>query len=335
MERILIVNVNWLGDVLLSTPAIRAIRESFPDAYIGCMVTPSVKEILEDNPDLDEVIIFDEEKEHKGIFGKIRFIQQLKRKNFSEVFLLHRSFTRTFLCYLAGIKERIGYYTRKRGFLLTKKVLQPKKDSMHRTDFYSSILKAEGIKVRERDYVFVIRDRDREYINALLREEGLKEEPLIVINPGGNWKPKRWPEEHFAELSDRLIKEFKVRVVITGSKGDKDLEEEIKNLMEEKPICLCGKTSLKQLGALFERTSVVITADTSAMHIASAVGVNLVCLFGPTSPSITGPIGRGIYRILQKDVGCKIPCYEVDCKDNRCMKEITVDEVLRELKSFI
>jgi len=334
--KILIVVVNWLGDALLSTVVIRAIRENYPQAYIGCMIVPRVKEILQDNPHLNEIIIYDEEGEHRGIWGKLRFIKILRRKKFDRAFLLHRSFTRTLLCYLSGIPERIGYYTKKRGFLLTRKIPQPKIDSLHRLDFYLNILKAEGIKVKDRNCIFVIRDEDREYINRLLESEGIKEEDkLIVVHPGGNWGPKRWPKEYFALTSDRLIEDFKAKVVITGSKDDRELENKIKDLMEKNPICLCGKTSLKQLGALFERVSLIITGDTSAMHIAYAVGAKLICLFGPTHPSLTGPVGKGIYKILQKDVGCKIPCYKVDCKDNICMKAISSEEVLREAKDLL
>lgn len=336
MEKILIVNVNWLGDVLLSTTVIRAIRNNYPDSYIGCMIVSRVKEVLRDNPHLDEVIIYDEEAEHKGFLGRWRFVQQLRRKRFDKVYLLHRSFTRTLLCYLAGIPERIGYYTKKRGFLLTKKIRLPEKDSLHRLDFYLNILKAEGIKIEDRDYTFIIKDEDREYINNLLKSAGVKKEDLLIaINPGGNWRPKRWPEEYFTELADRLIEDFKAKIIITGSQDDGKLESNIKGLMKRAPLCLCGKTSLKQLGALFERANLVITGDTSPMHIASSVGVRLICLFGPTSPLITGPIGRGIKRIIQKNVGCKIPCYNLNCKDNICMRSIPPEEVLREVKNLI
>lgn len=334
--RILIVGVNWLGDALLSTAAIRAIRENYPDSYIGCMIVPRVKEIFQDNPYLNEIIVYDEESEHKGFFKKLRFIQQLRKKDFDKVYLLHRSFTRTLLCYLSGIPERIGYYTKKRGFLLTKRVLQPKRDSLHRLDFYLNILKAEGIQVKERDYIFIIRDEDREYINALLKEEGIRDTDLLIaINPGGNWKPKRWSIENFSLLANRLKEEFKAKIVITGSKEDIELAKKISDSMKERPVSLCGKISLKQLGALFERTNLVITADTSPMHIASAVGTKLICIFGPTSPNITGPVGKGIYRIIQKDIGCKIPCYRINCKDNLCMKAITVDDVMEKVRELI
>ncbi|MCX5714860.1 MAG: glycosyltransferase family 9 protein, partial [Candidatus Omnitrophica bacterium] len=119
-ERILVFNVNWLGDVLFSTAVIRNIRYNFPDAYIACVIPSRCYAVLKGNPHLDEVIIYDEHDRHKGLAEKIRFITFLKAKKFDMVFLLHRSLTRALIARLAGIKERIGYYTKKRGFLLTK-----------------------------------------------------------------------------------------------------------------------------------------------------------------------------------------------------------------------
>ena len=114
-KRILIVNVNWLGDVLFSTAAIRALRQRYPDAYLACMLVPRAKQILEDNPRLDEIIVYDENDRHRGITGKLKFIFFLKKKRFDVVFLFQRSLTRLLLCFLAGIPKRVGYYRKKSG----------------------------------------------------------------------------------------------------------------------------------------------------------------------------------------------------------------------------
>src|SRR3990167_7032488 len=127
-KRILIFNVNWLGDVLFSTAAVRNIRRNFPDSFIACVIPSRCYPVLKGNPHLDEIMIFDEHDRHKSVLPKLSFVRQLKSKKFDTVFLLHRSFSRTLICRLAGITERIGYYTRKRAFLLTKKIPPPKKD---------------------------------------------------------------------------------------------------------------------------------------------------------------------------------------------------------------
>ncbi len=170
--RILIVEVNWLGDVLFSTPFIRALRNNFPQAYIACMAVPRCREVLEGNPNINEIIIYDEAGRHKGIFGKARFVSQLKKYNFDTVFLLHRSFTRTLLCFLAGIPGRIGYGFIKRNFLLTKIIRCPK-EALHRADFYLGLLKSQGLSADDKGCDFFISQKDLNWAQDYLNNEGL------------------------------------------------------------------------------------------------------------------------------------------------------------------
>ena len=149
-KRVLIFNVNWLGDVLFSTAAIRNIRRNFPHSFISCIVPSRCYPILKGNPNLDEILIFDEKDRHKGIFQRFEFVRTLRMRDFDIVFLLHRSFSRALMCRLAGIPERIGHYTRKRGFLLTKKIIPPHRDSLHRIDYYLDIIERAGFKVEDR-----------------------------------------------------------------------------------------------------------------------------------------------------------------------------------------
>lgn len=336
-KRILIFNVNWLGDVLFSTATIRNIRRNFPDAFISCIVPGRCYPILKGNTHLDEILIFDEKERHKTILEKLNFVKLLKGKNFDTVFLLHRSFSRLLICRLAGIPERIGYYTKKRGFLLTKKITPPRKVALHRIDYYLYIIEKAGLRAEDRYLEFFISEEDLKFVGGFLNKEAIKKDDfLVAINPGGNWLPKRWLKEYWAVLADSLIDEFGARVIITGGYSDISLAEEIRSLMKEKPIVACGVFNLKQLGALCKRSSLFITADTGPLHIANAVGVKkIVALFGPTSPNITGPYPLKNVIVLQKEVGCKIPCYIVNCKDNRCMKVITPEEVLQEIRKVI
>lgn len=334
-KRILIFNVNWLGDVLFSTATIRNIRRNFPDGFIACVIPSRCYPVLKGNPHLDEIIIFDEGDRHKGVLDKLNFVKLLKSKRFDAVFLLHRSFSRALICRLAGIPERIGYYTKKRGFLLTKKIIAPKANTLHRIDYYLNIIEKAGLKVEDRYPEFFISEEDQKFVKDFLIKESIgKNDFLVVVNPGGNWLPKRWPKEHWASLSDRLIAEFNSKVIITGGPQDIKLAKEIESLMREKPIIACGVLNLKQLGALCSRPDLFITADSGPLHIANAIGAKkIIAIFGPTSPDITGPYPVKNVFILQKDVGCKVPCYVVNCKDNRCMKAISVDDVIEKIKN--
>lgn len=335
-KRILIFNVNWLGDVLFSTATLRNIRHNYPDSFIACIIPSRCYPVLKGNPHLDEIIIFDEKERQRGTLSKLKFVQFLRSKKFNTVFLLHRSFTRALLCRLAGIPERIGYYTKKRGFLLTKHIAPLSKDALHRIDYYLNIIEKAGLEVEDRYPEFFISDKDISFIDGFLNKNAIHENDLLVaINPGGNWLPKRWPGEYWAILADKLIAEFGAKVIVTGAPQDLALALSIKALMKEKPIIAAAVFNLKQLGALCKRIDLFITADTGPLHIANAVGTKgIIALFGPTSPGITGPYPLKNIVVLSRDVGCKIPCYLAHCKDNRCMKAITVEDVVEEIKKL-
>ncbi len=336
IKKILIFNVNWLGDVLFSTATIRNIRRNYPDSFIACVIPSRCYPILKGNPHLDEIIIFDEKERQRGTLDKLRFVQLLKSKKFDLVFLLHRSLTRALICRLAGIPERVGYYTKKRGFLLTKKIAPINKDILHRIDYYMNIIEKAGLKVEDRYLEFFIDDNDVKFVDDFLNKKSInKDDFLVAINPGGNWLPKRWPEAHWALLADKLIREFGAKVIITGNYIDISTAQKIKGLMKEKPIIVSGLFNLKQLGALCKQLDLFITADTGPLHIANAAGTKrIIALFGPTSPLVTGPYPFKNIAVLSKDVGCKIPCYVASCKDNRCMKAITPEDVLKEIKNL-
>lgn len=146
--------------------------------------------------------------------------------------------------------------------------------------------------------------------------------------------PKRWPREYWAELADRLIEGFEAKVIFFGGPQDIALAKKITESMKTKPIVACGMFNLKESAALLKQIDLFICADTGPMHIANAVGVKrMIALFGPTDPAITGPFPMKNVQILHKNVGCKIPCYIVECKDNRCMKTITVEDVIGKVKT--
>ncbi len=335
MGRILIVNVNWRGDVLFSTPFIRALREKYPDSFIACLVVPRCAPILENNPHLNELIIFDEQNGHRGLWGKLRLIKLLRSKRFDCAFLLHRSFTRALLCYFAGIPQRAGYFTKKRAWLLTKTIAQPIKE-MHKAEYFLNLARACGMEAKDRNYQFFPSREDKDYIDNLLQKNGLgRSDSLVVLNPGGNWQLKRWPKENFARLGDKLIRKYQAQVLITGAQKDINLAEDIASLMKNRPVILCGQTSLGELAALMLKVKLVVSNDSGPLHIALSQGAKAIGLFGPTSARITGPYGSGEYTLLQKDVGCNTPCYKLDCSDNRCMKAISVEDVLQAAETFL
>jgi lipopolysaccharide heptosyltransferase II len=333
-KRILIFNVNWLGDVLFSSATIRNIRRNYADSYIACVIPSRCYPVLKGNPNLDEVIIFDDHDRHKGLLDKLNFVSLLKKKKFDTVFLLHRSFSRALLCRLAGIKQIIGHSTRKRAFLLTQKIKPPKKDSLHRIDYYLDVIEKAGLRVEDRYLDFFFAQEDVQQVNNFFENNSVRQNDLVVaINPGGNWMPKRWPTGYWAELAESLISEIGAKVIITGSVADLLLASQIKAAMKSVPLIACGVFNLKQLGALASKVDLFITADTGPLHIANAVGAKkIIAIFGPTAQSVTGPYPSNNAIVLQKDIGCQVPCYKVNCPDNRCMRAVAPGEVLEQVK---
>lgn len=350
-KRILIVNVNWIGDVIFSTPFIKAVRDAYPDSHIACLLHPRCVDILKDSPRIDEIIIYDEDGQHRGIIGKIKLVWRMRKSHYDMAFILHRSFTKALLTFTAGIKERVGYPTKHRDLLLTKVIDLPDHE-IHKVEYFLNLARGYGINARENSYEFFVADKDKESLDKFLKQNGVEDKDrLVVLCPGGNWDPKRWPRENFALLADMLIEKLGVKIVLSGAGSDIGLVNSIKSMMKSTPIISCGLTTLKELGALLERADMVIANDSGPMHLAVAMKTNVIALFGPTSPELTGPYGNGNYMVLWKTKGCdpsagsgshpealegcEVPCYDVTCTDNRCMKLITVGDVFKEAEKIL
>ena len=340
MERILVVNVNWVGDVIFSIPVFKALRSYYPQAKICCLAVPRVKAILESCSFVDEIIIYDEKGRHFTPWGKWNIITQLRQRKFDLAFFLHGSWTRALLVSLAGIPQRVGYATNGRKGLLTH-IVPSLSEKIHRSDHYLGVIESYGIPVSDRQYELAVSPEAHAQVESLLRAEGVgPQDYLIVVNTGGNWDLKRWPKENFAALIQQLMNVHnngsKVKVVIPGSRDDINLAQEIAACSQSHPIILAGKTNLQQLLALMQRANLVISADSGPLHIARSVGATTIGLFGPTRPEITGPRGSGSVKFLQHDVGCnRAPCYYLDCPNNICMQAVSVQEVLEEVKKIM
>jgi len=327
MKKILVIEPNWLGDILFTTPCIRALRKSNPGAFIGVMAHPRCKEMLDDNPNIDELILFDERSSHRGLLKKLFLILELKRLRFDMVVSFHRSMSRMLLAYLSGIPRRVGYYTKKRSWLLTDCVKEESRIT-HRVEYFSNILKGIGIDVDNKDYEFLVPESAVREADAALESASLhRDEEFFVINPGGNWSQKRWPKQSYAALCKKLHAIYKCRILVTGAEKDIALASDIIRSSGDYTISVCGKTTLKQLAAVMRKAKVVVANDTGPMHIALSQKAPVVALFGPTSPKITGPYGQGKYMVLHKWFDCAVPCYKT-CQDYRCMEAISVDDVI-------
>ncbi|MBF0522644.1 MAG: lipopolysaccharide heptosyltransferase II [Candidatus Omnitrophica bacterium] len=330
MKKILVVNVNWVGDVAFSAPIFKALKEFYPQCQITCMAPSRVRGVLECLSDVDEIIDYDERVTHRGVLQKLGVILKLRREKFDAAFLLHGSLTRALMVFLAGIPKRIGYDTKKRGFLLTHKISPPTGKMLHRSDYYLGVLESYGIPVKDRSPRLTVGEESLKEVKQILFQNGILDvHPRILVHVGANWTLKRWPKENFTRLLESLLKDADAEIVIPGTKEDLGLIEEICSPLRIKPHILAGKTNLKQLIALMSISDLLISSDSGPLHLANAVGIKTIGLFGPTRPEVTGPKGQGRATILQYEVGCNSKaCYHLACMDNICMQAITVKDVL-------
>jgi len=333
MNNILVVNINWLGDAVFSTPVFKALKQAYPQANISCLCVPRVKEVLQYCPYIDKFILYDERGKHRWLWKKLKLIQYVRRQKFDAAFLLHRSMTRGLLVFLAGIPKRIGYGKVKS--LLTHPV-EMDAENIHRCDFYLKVLEGYGIKVRERVCELRLKIEDIQSMEAKLSKAGIaKDEAYAVLNTGGNWDLKRWPIESFVLLAQQLNREFGLKIVLPGSDKDRLDAAYIKQSIGVNAAVMAGQTSLGESLALYRQAVIVISADSGPLHLAHSVGADVIGIFGPTRPEITGPRGNGRVEIIIKDVGCnKAPCYHLTCSKNICMQSVTVENVIDAFKKF-
>lgn len=325
---------NWLGDVVFLTPALRVLRMNFPTAQIICFAPERCKDVLASNPYIDEVIPFDERNKHRSLWAKIRLVRELRRLGLDRVYLFHRSFTRALLMRLGGAKQRIGYATKGRSFLLTHPVTEPE-GPMHAVDFSLELLRRSGLRVTtDAVYEFYYEKQDLERIRRLLEELRVGGDRLVAINPGANWLPKRWPAEHFRNLAQELVRRYRVNVVVTGSKDDRPLIDQIVAVARDpRIVSLGGFITLRELGALFSLCTLVLSSDSGPMHIAAGVGANVIGIFGPTDPRLTGPRGRGRNVVIHHvPEGEKVPWFGRRFPKKGWMEHISVDEVLNTIE---
>jgi len=336
---ILLTRTDRIGDVVLSTPAIKVVRDKYPDAYIAFMVRPYAKDIVDGNPYLDEVIIYDKYGKHKSFLSTFFFSFGLRRKKFDLAIALHPTNRAHMIFFLAGIPERVGY-DRKMPFFFTKKVPHLKQEGKkHELEYTLELLELAGISGKDKGLFVPVHENDISKIEAILSEHHVgKDAPLIAINPGASCPSKKWPPENFATVAEALAEKYKARIIIIADKENSQLAERVAGGMKHEPLNLSGKTTVGELAALLSKCALFISNDSGPVHIACAVGTPVISIFGRKDPGLSpkrwGPTGaRSV--VFHKDVGCN-PCLAHNCdKGFKCLSAITTDEVLRAAEGLL
>jgi len=328
-NKILIVRTDRLGDVVLSTPVIKNLRLSFPKSHIAFMCRPYTREVLEGNPDLDEVIIYDKYGRQKSLGASIKLFFYLRKKKFDLALILHPTNRTHLITFLAGIPERVGW-DKKLGILLTKRIKHIKQEGKkHELEYTLNLLRALDIPIKSKDTYFPLRCEAKMRVAEVLKGQAVAEnDKFIVIHPSASCPSKRWPKERFLELIKLLKEKVSFKIIVITSQSEREFGERL--VGDNGIVDLRGRLNISEVGALLKRAALFISNDSGPVHIADSFNTPVISIFGRNdsglSPLRWGPRGRKSFY-FHKDVGCD-KCLAHNCiKGFLCLQEITPQEV--------
>ena len=329
--KILVRSTNWIGDAVMTTPAMGSVRAAFPSSEIVLAANPVVSELMNPHPFCDRVIVYDKRGPHRGIGGLWKFCRLLAMERFDMAILFQNAIEAAIMVKLAGIKTRAGYGTDGRGILLTHAIRVTKEvRRLHHTQYYTNMLAELGIPNAGQELRLQCTDEEMRWAGGVLGPG-----KWAAINPGAAYgSAKRWYPERFGQVADALASDFGYESLLVGGPGEASIGSEIESRMRSKPLNLIGGTSVRQLMALLASVQLVITNDSGPMHMAAAFGRPIVALFGPTDHSTTSPLCSR-FSLVRKETECA-PCLKRQCPtDHRCMADISVNDVLHAVETLL
>ncbi|MBN2413306.1 glycosyltransferase family 9 protein [candidate division KSB1 bacterium] len=324
IKRFLVIRTDRIGDVILSTPVLTEIKNNFDSSFTAMMLNPYTKDVVSGHPDVDKIIIDDMNGIHKGFSGLKKLAAELKKYRFDAALLLHPTPRLALLCFLAGIPLRVGTGYRYYSFLFNKKIYQHRKTSgRHELDLNLDFVSATGVQPGKIIFKFFIPDEAEQKIDMLLRENNITGQ-FVVLHPGSGGSALDWPPESFGQLAAQIQNKLKLPVVATGSAAESELidliEKQTKNILR-----LEGQLNIKELAALLKKSSLVVANSTGPLHLAVAVGTDVIGLY--CTKTACGPDRWGPYRRTDSVIAPPENAeYE---KDNNPMQLITVEQVFQ------
>jgi heptosyltransferase-2 len=331
-KKIMVRATNWIGDAVMSLPAIEALHARFPNSEIVLVSKPWVSDLYWNHPVVSQQIVYDAEGEHRGARGFWKLVRKLRSERFDAAILLQNALQAAWMAWCAGIPVRIGYARDGRSSLLSEAVEIPPPEAYgHQAYYYLQLLIRSGLIENPQTVQEVhlhLAEPERRWAVNQLQTAGLGGQRFLIgICPGASFgAAKRWLPDRYAKLADRLIDALGADVLIFGSHAERPLAEAVAQAMEHTPLLVAGKTTLREFMALLAKCHLVITNDSGPMHLAAALGLRLLAIFGSTNERATGPLGLRA-RIIKHPVECS-PCGLRECPiDFRCMTGISVDDV--------
>lgn len=339
-RKILVVQTAFPGDVVLTTPLFKGLKKSFPESLLTVLTTPQGCELLKEIKEIDSLISYNKKGKGNEESSFIGLIRRLRKRGFDLCISPHRSFRTALIVFGSGADERIGYSDASLSAVYTRKAFRD--EGRHEVERVLSLLEPLQINVSKLDKTpyLEISSETRSRVNNIFKDAGISPgDTVIGVAPGSVWATKRWTAEGYAALIGRLEDRFKGKVLLLGSPSEREAGDRIISLTSQKPFNLIGKTSLQELIAVIDRCCLLVGNDSAPGHIASARKVPVVSIFGPTVTSFGySPFGKDVY-IVEKELPCR-PCHHhgpVKCPEGhfRCMKDITVDDVMIGVERFM
>ncbi len=353
--KFLIVNPFGIGDVLFTTPVIKAIKGRYPDSFIGYWSNLRVKPILASNPQINKVFALSrgdlkklyEESIFNGLWLAVKLAWQIKKEHFDICLDFSLDHRYSLFAKIIGIRRRIGFNYKGRGRFLTGRIDLTGYREKHVVEYYLELLKFLDITASDKSLYLAVFPESELKAKNILASYGIEENDLvigIVPGAGGSWGKdatyKHWPALKFAQVADRLAAELKAKILILGDQSEAKISDVIVHVMRDKPIDLVGKTGLDILPALIKNCNLLITNDGGPMHMAVALGVRSVSVFGPVSEAVYGPYPENRnHLVLKWDMSCR-PCYNnfrlPGCdKDRECLRSISADAVFEASRELL
>jgi heptosyltransferase-2 len=326
--KVLVRVPNWIGDSVLALPAIESIVGHFSGGEVWLSAADWVRDLFSTQGAIAGVLPLSPINDLSRLRAAAR---KLKGHRFEAGILLTNSFGSALLFLLAGIPERWGYAADGRRPLLTKAVRRKNPESpRHQVHYYLDLVSGLGLKPRPPELRLTVTPEEKERARQRLLDLGIDpKRPLVILSPGAGYGPaKRWPASRFARLAALFQAHNDAAVLIIGSAGEAEIAESIVSSMEKKAAVLTGQTTLPQLMGLISLASLFVSNDTGPMHLANALHVPVVAIYGPTDPEVTGPFERPA-AVIKKDAPCWPCAYRVCPYDHRCMTRIAPEEVFR------
>lgn len=304
-RNILIVRTDRIGDVILTTPAISAVRAHYPHSRITVLVSAYTRDLIDGNPNVDEVMVDDRKGKCRGAFSFWRLMLAVKRKNFELAIIFHTKKRANLLCFLAGIKKRIGYRDKNFGCLLTEGVKDDRHlGTKHESQYCLDLLKHLGINTSQADLYLPVRPDAARWVEQWISENKLGDSKIITVHAGASDPDRCWPAESFARLIDQLSQVAGYKVVVFGAGHALELAKRLKTLCAQPFLDLTGQTSIAQTVALMKRSQLLISNDSGPVHIAAAVGIYVISLFLRDQPGLNPerwrPLGSKSYFLSNK-----------------------------------